>query len=858
MKDINEIALAAFLHDLGKPLQRAEWKLSEQAQRMESMLCPSHQGWSSHLHVLWTNDALEQYLHWLPPGLDRSRINSLASCHHRPSEPEHFLISEADRLASGHDRGPDDSTEATHYKKSPLRSVFSRLGFSQETRHDGGCHMPGPLTPDESLFPKVDPQRSLVPDYAELMNQALEILRCWPADRPLGMICSALASWSRRFLTRVPAATREGADVSLHDHACLTAAFAGALYRYHREDSELTERAITDRTMQKFILLSGDLSGIQSYLFDMPVEGRRGRSRSYRARSFYLSMLTHAVSVRLIEELDLTIFNRVMDAGGRFVMLIPNTARARQAVQKVRQEMNAHLLTTHGGRLGMILDDATRCRGLDFMADAFQQVFQRLQEMTDAAKKRKYADWLCTADRWILSHQVLEPIHDRRRRIEEFEKDRDLGKHLPDARFVGLWKSEPPSGGLLKESRNLAGYQMQLYAKLPTEQNLATAASFFAINQASETDAWIPYRALASYIPRLNEQDVAVLSQGADRMETESEDDEDTLRPGQLATFEHLAQLSRRQTNHEIRRPVDSSDGTQHLAQLSRRQTNHESGHRPSGQPAIACLKADVDRLGLLFSKGFKEEVSFGRVATLSRSLDYFFRAFLPARFAGQDSKYRHVYTVFAGGDDLMLIGPWQVMLDLARDLRDWFGRFTGMHPEVTLSAGIALGHGRTPISVLAEMADERLQAAKDAGRNRISLFGDIFTWDEYAAMLDDAHRLDGLLLRGNEKGHLPVNRGFVYRLLQYERMARKVETARAEKENVRLPELRSEITWRSHLVYDLQRNIRQRIRDRDFPQVKDDLEWLESLIGLDVRSRPTRRLKLAATYALYRNRGGS
>ncbi len=79
----------------------------------------------------------------------------------------------------------------------------------------------------------------------------------------------------------------------------------------------------------------------------------------------------------------------------------------------------------------------------------------------------------------------------------------------------------------------------------------------------------------------------------------------------------------------------------------------------------------------------------------------------------------------------------------------------------------------------------------------------------------------------------------------------------RQEQTSLRLECLHGELTWRSHLSYDIERNIRRRIRREDISAVQDDLNWLESLVGVSVRATPTRRLKLVATYALYRNRGG-
>ncbi|HSW45511.1 MAG TPA: hypothetical protein VLM89_08065 [Phycisphaerae bacterium] len=833
MKQVTEITLSAFLHDIGKPMQRAEVPLSTQAQRMDSILCPTYQGRSSHLHVLWTNDCLENHLNWLPASLDKVRINQLASHHHRPSEPEHFIISEADRLASGHDRRPAEAADHPGFKSVPLLSIFGRLGFDG-TSHDSGRYVPQLLRPDLSTFPVGDPNRSLVQEYQAIVKTWLGALNAWPVI-PESLACAAVDSLSRRCFSFVAASTLDEPDVSLHDHARLTAAFAGAIHAYHRDEPALDEQRIRDRKDPKYLLISGDLSGIQSYLFKMPAEGRKGQTRAYRARSFYLSMLTHAAATLLLEKLSLPVFNVVMDAGGRFVVLAANTPSTLRILREAQSQIDDWIMNCHAGQLGLTIDGTVETSGTGCLAEGFPVLYRRIQSAVDAAKRHKLWSWLQSEGQWRADRQVLPYVHDRERMQQQYQQDVDLGRQLPDALYAGLWDQEPPTGGRLPQSRDVLGYRMQLYREAPPMEAIARAASFMRLSWSESDTEWIPHREMASYVPRLNAGDIEVLSMsGAGGRESTDPEEAESLRPGGLATFEHLALLSQR----------PSASGR---------------GPRLAGQPAIACLKADADRLGFLFSRGFGEHISFGRVTTLSRMLDFFFRCFLPARFAntnGGDAGYRHVYTVFAGGDDLMLVGPWHVMLNLCRDIHDWFSRLAGGNPQVTISAGLAMSHARTPISSLARAAEEQLELSKGRGRNRITLFDESFTWDEYGSALEDARRLDGLLIAGDQSGHLPLNTGFVYRLLQYERMARRVNEARAGSADVKLNDLRGELTWRSHLSYDIERNIRRRMKGGD-ARAEEDLEWLESLVGVSMRSTPTKRLKLCATYALYRNRGG-
>lgn len=61
---------------------------------------------------------------------------------------------------------------------------------------------------------------------------------------------------------------------------------------------------------------------------------------------------------------------------------------------------------------------------------------------------------------------------------------------------------------------------------------------------------------------------------------------------------------------------------------------------------------------------------------TLSRMLELFFNGYLHEIIA---KKYKNVYCVFAGGDDLFLLGPWSEMPELAIEINTKFDEYTSI-----------------------------------------------------------------------------------------------------------------------------------------------------------------------------------
>ncbi len=826
VREVLEIALAGCFHDIGKLLQRAGMDLSDGARRMEQMLCPTRAGQATHKHVLWTNDFLEHGLAWLPAGLDRRRINGPASAHHRPGSPEEWIIAEADRIASGHDRREAEGQQQ-NFRTVPLHSILAGLKL------DAGLADPHHWYPPHQVFagsaaPQSDrPVPDLTPHYRAVADALHAHVRAW--NNPLPAPLAAASAWalSRRFCSMTTASTIDRPDVSLHDHASLVAAFAGAMYRYHQITGTLQESAIRDRSAVKYRFVTGDVGGIQNFIFAPPPEGsRKGMARMFRARSFYVSMLTRVATIELLEAAGLPCFNRVIDAGGRFILLVDGTKQTLDALRQAERRLQEWLVARHYGVLKLNIDYQRTARGSDFDEEHFGLFYRGIQSGAEAARTRQLASWLQPQGRWDEQAQCLSQANYRRAQERATKIDLELGKYLPQARYVALFRGQAGCSGLIGDGHlpELSGHSLQLLSSPDQAEQALQAgnlAELFVIGGAGGPSelSWIPSLPLANYVPLQSEADVRrlqeVLPAGAD----EEEDDQDRIAAGNPATFRHLAHLS-------------------------------------TGAAMIAVLKADVDRLGMLFSRGFGDKVGFGRISTLSRMMDAFSKEFLPARFVENGSRYRHVYTIFAGGDDLMLVGPWDVMMDLAADLHRWFRAFACGNPDVTLSAGLVLGKPKTPITSLGRLAEEQLEAAKDAGRDRIAVFNQVYTWNEYATALEAGEKLSRLAA-GPEGRPAAVGRGFLYQLVQ---IGKKIhEMAQAQKNRRPLP--LAAVAWRSHLAYDFRRNVLDRIRPGDVTSdLQEGLQWIESLLGLSVpRDRSGERiLQLAATCALYLNRGGA
>jgi CRISPR-associated protein Csm1 len=254
------------------------------------------------------------------------------------------------------------------------------------------------------------------------------------------------------------------------------------------------------------------------------------------------------------------------------------------------------------------------------------------------------------------------------------------------------------------------------------------------------------------------------------------------------------------------------------------------------GVDHLALLKADVDFLGLIFSMGI-DDLSISRYATLARMLNLFFTGWLKDEIK---QRFDRIYTVYSGGDDLLLIGPWEMIIEFAKSLNDNFNAFAGGNPNITLSAGIALSKPNSPIGTLSKVAEENLSNSKNTGRDKLTVFETTVNWQIIEDLVEFKDFLNNQLRQENIKS------AFLYRLLKYHEMFLEAEEGRIEG-----------LRFHSLMVRDIKRNIEKKDNQGNVinQEVIDRLLPLCAIIDQDRELMIN--IKIPVFWTLYKNRGG-
>ena len=304
----------------------------------------------------------------------------------------------------------------------------------------------------------------------------------------------------------------------------------------------------------------------------------------------------------------------------------------------------------------------------------------------------------------------------------------------------------------------------------------------FSLPQMDDDSVWHGYarRYINAYVPHFTAEDLLA----RDKYRPMQDDDEDEITEGAPKTYNHLA-CEERQAE---------GDGWR-------------------GKIAIATLKGDVDNLGSIFQKGL-EAPSLAKMAALSRQMNQFFSLWLPAYSA---ENARNTYTVFAGGDDFFLIGPWLQIQALAAAMRENFKKYTADNPQLTFSAGIAISKPGLPVPKLSAYAEEALEKAKahqlrdKTAKNALNLYGETVSWGDWPQLEKTAARISEL------ERQYRLSTAYLYDLLHY------TELAVAEAAG----DINASI-WRSRLYYQTRRFINQQkhiaAKDNAFNQLSHDL----------------------------------
>src|SRR5581483_490823 len=215
----------------------------------------------------------------------------------------------------------------------------------QLQRHHKGARVYYPLVPlsvSDAVFPaaagEADKDRALLTEaYGQLWKGFIAEQEQLPRGS-FQAYFDSLVYLLHKYTWCIPSATSvNDPSISLFDHSRVAAALAVCLFDV-RQSGHCPE--------QEFLLIEGDISGIQAFIYNPAFNGQElqnGMARRLRGRSFYINLLNRTVADYLLGQLGLYSINMLWSAGGHFLIIAPNTTETEAGMKAARTNVERWL-----------------------------------------------------------------------------------------------------------------------------------------------------------------------------------------------------------------------------------------------------------------------------------------------------------------------------------------------------------------------------------------------------------------------------------------------------------------------------------------------------------------------------------
>ena len=732
------------------------------------------------------------------------------------------IVARADNYSAAERRNEtveNNQKENTHWMRKPLNSIFETISLDNHVNREVTSYFAYKLKTlnYETIFPqrlatgidansfKGNKEEEL---YNHISNFLEEVKKINSSDYDI--FFSQLYLLMEKYMWCIASDTQTKiSDISLFDHLKSTSALALSSYKYHKENNLLENGNQPKEKIKQFRILIGDVSGIQNFIYD-DIKSE-GAAKTLRGKSFFVKMISDAIALYLIKELELNLTNIILTAGGKFYILLQNTEDSIKKIEEIKEKLNNYLYKEFFGQL--FVNIVTLEVNGDEIAKKFTKILEKGNRELNWQKEKRFFN------------QIREnPIFDVEYRNDGTtaldrinEKFKEMGGKIPKSKFIGIRYNH--------EGDNKNTFQIL--------ENMSI--QFFKSKEEINTSG-------------KNEKiDIVISLNNIEIVEKF---------PTILRFISNYAPLE------ENGRSLKSFEGISDAA---------------TGNKKIAVYKADVDNLGMIFSIGFKknknisdEELekdekekeddfrSISRISTLSRNMEYFFSYWMNSIFEKgkveiwlrdkikKEIDLRDIYVLYSGGDDLVIIGPWDKIIYVSYLIRKNFEQFVTENNEVTLSGGIAISHPKLRIINGIDKAGELEEKSKeiDKDKNALTLFDRSFKWDEFEKIFEFAERLQRIYGNKEEKGI--ITQAFLYRCLNYAEMAEKLYESLSEIDNSSKAGKNINfnlLTYISKFEYDYGRNILPKLEGLE-SEIKKNKEKLEKVIDNKEKNKIVKIIK--------------
>lgn len=300
--DKERVVLGGLLHDIGKFIGRSEKYMSQ-----------CHIG-KKHPHLSWwfikfleekkvieEDRVLEELVLKHHEGNFFSEDINVAGLEDKYIRRLAYIVARADNYSSAERN--EDEMKMRPFTKVPLDSIFGNIDIGRGKDRESKKR----YKLKEFLFGNIFPMEFEENSQEELNLLIEKFLKEVEKieTESFKVLYTTLLELIRKYCWSIPSDTqKEICDLSLYDHLKTTSAISLATYNYVKDLRGSIEKA-TDADIKNaklkdyFLLIAGDISGIQNYIFNL--ESTEGAGKRIRFRSFFIKIFTNMIAYKIIE-----------------------------------------------------------------------------------------------------------------------------------------------------------------------------------------------------------------------------------------------------------------------------------------------------------------------------------------------------------------------------------------------------------------------------------------------------------------------------------------------------------------------------------------------------------------------------
>lgn len=701
--------------------------------------------------------------------------NIIQEHHTRGVEGLTSITQIADRLSAS-ERVDKEEVEAyqDQWQHKHLSSLFSKIKILSKDKITARYYKHQTLSKtDYNVIIPTETDEKDIKDFSykesdwNLFKEDLEyVLDTYENENDFDSLINLLLIIFEKYMWCIPDFTGSSeTDISLYNHLKDVAGLAHAI---KLSQSEKTES-------KSLNLVIGDIPGIQKYIFDVV---NKKPAKILRGRSIFVQVLTRNLATKLLKSFGLTEVNLIMLAGGKFYIIAPDTENFRNQFQKVKAEINDYLYNNF--RMELSFNCAYKTFDYSYLMDrknplTFGQVVEEA------------------------SHKLIE------NRYKLFDEKLFPNNKITNKEYV--WSDEYIKGdGNGSDSikckvteKPIRSDRMDMI-KIPSDNGYDELLVDKQVRIEYEIGSRITGNDL---IAILNDDGLSIDPENIipiNKYKTDEKLKNKTkifLNP----TFSTL--LKEQNLGKDVYRNTHYLEAANFCSKGEQDEIMpfNEMVECKNGAKFLTLIKGDIDNLGLIMAYGLSDDeddlTGISRTTTLSNHLKYYYSFFLNGFLKEWElkSEENKVYTVFAGGDDLMLVTPQSSAIKLVKALNDKFEEFACNNNEVHISYSVTHFKDHSPIRVISDIAEvNQKEGKKYSSDTQNKLFKDesekkkaflsendkagTFVYDSFIKN-NDLHyfekQVEYLTSRANDES-TGLSRGLIRRLLELSEMIKKYD----------------------------------------------------------------------------------